>query len=187
MTNIYNMNQLAWDAIGTESFILNLPDMPVEPQEFERIVQSKTERTYNADGSVTIHFNPAINKKNKIASKNHIVLTKQCIDWIARQFNAVYDATNSRHGLTPYWYKKLGKKYCKEADAKDIAVVITVLIRQGIRRRKFTQPQDGIMRARIMTDDVIDTYMKMTERNANDAEGLYPMEHLDKTFDRYLS
>lgn len=37
-----------------------------------------------------------------------------------------------------------------------------------------------------MTDDVIDTYMKMMARNADDAEGLYPMEHLDKTFDRYL-
>lgn len=43
------------------------------------------------------------------------------------------------------------------------------------------------MRVRIMTDDVIDTYMTMMQRNANDAEGLYPTEQLDKTFDRYLS
>lgn len=62
-----------------------------------------------------------------------------------------------------------------------------MLIRQGIRRRKFTQPQNNVMRVRIMTDDVIDTYMKMTERNAIDAGDLYPMEHLDKTFEKYLS
>lgn len=177
MTDAYIMDHFAWDAIETESFILNLPDMPAEPQKFERIMQMKTKRTYNNDGSVTIYFE---------ASKNHIVLTKQCIDWVIRQFNAVYDATKRKHTLTPYWYGKLGKKHRVTDDAKDIAVVITVLIRQGIRRRKFTQPQNNVIRVRIMTDDVIDTYMKMTERNAIDAEDLYPMEHLDKTFERYL-
>ena len=33
---------------------------------------------------------------------------------------------------------------------------------------------------------VINTYMSTMERNAIDAKGLYPMEHLSKSFDRLV-